>query len=192
MTSKKKYKKYRDRELMQAIGKGDEVAFAVLYARYHEKMLRYFLNMFFYNRTKSEDFVQDLFIKLIEKTNLYDTEKKFSTWIYSLAANMCKNEFRRMSRKPMVFDLPEVSMEPANIGMDLEPQFAQVLEAALMTLDEKHRACFILRYQEGFTVAEVSQILDCPKGTVKSRLFYALKNLAKHPQLALQFQNIQL
>ena len=149
--------------------------------------------MFFYDRGKSEDFVQDLFIKIIEKTNLFDTEKKFSTWIYSLAANMCKNEFRRMSRKPIVFDLPEVKIDFQSIDHKVSGQpFAQILESALLSLDEKHRACFILRYQEGFSVDEVSQILDCPQGTVKSRLFYALKNLAKHPQLAKQFQNIQL
>lgn len=149
--------------------------------------------MFFYDRSKAEDFVQDLFIKIIEKANLYDPERKFSTWIYSLAANMCKNEFRRMSRKPVVFDLPELKIEPSSKPIELSPEpFAKILESALMSLDEKHRACFILRYQEGFSVDEVSQILDCPKGTVKSRLFYALRNLAKHPQLAKQFQNIQL
>ena len=176
---------------MQAIGKGDEVAFATLYARYHVKMLRYFLNMFFYDRSKAEDFVQDLFIKIIEKAHFYDTDKKFSTWMYSLAANMCKNEFRRMSRKPVVFALPDLIMVPQSINLeDTSQAFAQILASALMELDEKHRACFILRYQEGFSVAEVSQILDCPKGTVKSRLFHALKKLAKHPQLAKQYQNL--
>jgi len=178
---------------MQAIGKGDEVAFSTLYARYYGKLLRYFLNMFFYDRSKAEDFVQDLFIKIIEKAKLYNTEKKFSTWVYSLAANMCKNEFRRMSRKPVVFDLPELKITPKSIDHEASnPNFSKILAAALLSLDEKHRACFMLRYQEGFSVEEVSQILDCPKGTVKSRLFYALKKLAKHPQLAKQFQNIQL
>ncbi len=178
---------------MPAIGKGDEVAFSTLYARYHVKMLRYFLKMFFYDRSKAEDFVQDLFMKIVEKASLYNPSQKFSTWIFSVAHNMCKNEFRRLSRKPTVYDLPEISITQDFSNLDNpEKQFALALDAALLTLDEKHRACFILRYQDGFSVGEVSQILDCPKGTVKSRLFNALKKLAKHPQLARQFQNIEL
>ena len=174
------YKRAPDETLMREIARGDERAFAVLYERYGGRMHRYFYRMLWRDAARAEDFTQELFLKIIEKPQLYDTTRPFRTWLYALAANLCKNEYRR--KKP---ELSDVVMPDAEIPAALLPEtldrelFDNCLRASIDQLNEHHRQCFVLRYQEELSVAEIAAILDCPEGTVKSRLHYALKRVAE-------------
>jgi len=136
------------------------------------------------DRDKAEDFTQDLFTKLIEKPQLFDTTKKFGTWIFSIACNMCKNEYRRLAvRKGTVNDeskalrAKDEGSENVVDYMD-KKNFDQLLQVELGLLDEKHRSVFILRFQEEMSIKEISEALSISEGTVKSRLFYTLKKLS--------------
>lgn len=181
MIFRRKNKISSDSELMQQIALGDHAAFSELYLRYKSRMYYYFYRMLGNSAEQANDFLQELFMKLIEKPESYNPSYNFSTWLYSIANNMCKNEYRRRdvrqeynsveAREPQVELLNESSIEPE-----------QAIEKIFETLDllgEEHRSAFLLRYREGFSIREVAEILELPEGTVKSRLFYAKKILAE-------------
>lgn len=177
------HKERSDEELMQQLAQGNSQAFAVLYDRYSEKMIRYFYRMLGQDRDKAEDFTQDLFTKLIEKPQLFDTTKKFGTWIFSIACNMCKNEYRRLQVRSGTVNDEAKAMKAKDEGaenvvdyMDRK-SFDQLLHVELGLLDEKHRSVFIMRFQEEMSIKEISEALGISEGTVKSRLFYTLKKL---------------
>jgi RNA polymerase sigma-70 factor (ECF subfamily) len=174
----KNYRTYSDEELMRLLSmQGEAGAFSELYDRYGSRMHRYFYRLLGQNTHRADDFTQDLFLKIIEKGSLYDARRRFSTWIYTVAGNMVKNEYRRLSRIPELPRIPEQYEVFFSEKID-NLLFEKELTNALSELDEVQRQCFILRYQEELPMKDIAEILDCPEGTVKSRLFYTLKKLA--------------
>jgi RNA polymerase sigma-70 factor (ECF subfamily) len=168
------YQSYTDEALMQAIASRQERAFAELYDRYSSRIYRFIFRMLQRDDARAEDLTQELFLKIIEKPHLFNPEKSFKTWVYTLAANLCRNEFRRPP-------LPEP--EPVDIWTADLPEISdtdwleQKLRLQISLLPDAQRQCFVLRYQEGLTVPEIAEILDCPEGTVKSRLHHAIRQL---------------
>lgn len=155
---------------------GCELSFAELYDRYSERMHRYFYRMLGQDAHRADDFTQELFMKLVEKTAYFDPERRFSTWLYAVAGNMVKNEYRRLSRQQVPPAGDDFYGE--NFTEDFDNQvFAEHLHQALGELDDAQRQCFVLRYQEELSMKEIAEIMDCPEGTVKSRMFYTLKKL---------------
>ena len=181
MIFRRKNKTYSDSELMQQIVSGDQASFNELYHRYKCRMYYYFYRMLGNSEEQANDFLQELFMKLIEKPESYNPAYSFTTWLYSVANNMCKNEYRRRNIRQEY-----QAIEALNPQLDflnetlIEPD--KVIEKIFQTLDqfgEEHRSAFLLRYREGFSIKEVAEILELPEGTVKSRLFYAKKMLAE-------------
>lgn len=178
---KKNINKLSDEALMKMLIKGSQPAFREIYQRYGNRMYKYFYKLLNAKAEKAQDFTQDLFMKLIEKPELFDSDRKFSSWIYTVAHNMVKNEYRRISRGPKLISpsKEELFLHFPVFGDQLDRSVHRKwLKIALEELEEHHRDCFILRYQEELSIKEISQVLDCPEGTVKSRLFYALKKLS--------------
>ncbi|MEX8546027.1 MAG: RNA polymerase sigma factor [Mucilaginibacter sp.] len=181
----KKYKLNSDEELMLFVIKGNERAFDELYNRYSEKMVRFFHQRLYRDDEKAQDFLQDLFIKIIEKADGYNPDLKFKVWIYSIAANMCKNEYRRLDVRGVKvndYDFDKILEElPLNNLTDKYDKdlFSRILTSELHKLDENHSLTFVLRYKEYMTVKEISQVMECCEGTVKSRLFYTIKKLSQ-------------
>lgn len=165
---------------MHEITLRNERAFAELYDRYGARMHRFFYRMLWRDAAKAEDFTQELFLKIIEKPQSFDTGRSFKTWLYTLAGNMCKNEYRR--KKPEDLDPPRPGGDistyylPDQIDRQL---FETSLREAIDLLSEAHKQCFVLRYQEELSVAEIAAIAGCPEGTVKSRLHYALQQVSE-------------
>jgi RNA polymerase sigma-70 factor (ECF subfamily) len=175
---------FSDEELMQAISKGDKRAFDELYNRYSAALMRYFMRMLWKDREKSEDFVHDLFAKIINKPEYFDPTRSFKTWVYSVANNMCKNEYKKAEvRKGMSNGLDNhyaLSDTTVNVMNEVQDSFFQ--EAFVKNLDElddKHKEVFSLRHIEGLSIKEIAEVLEINEGTVKSRLFYATKYLAE-------------
>lgn len=177
---RKNYKNYSDEELMQFIKRGKEAAFDELYTRYADKMYGYFYKMLWQNSEKANDFTQEIFLKIIEKPHLFDTSKRFSTWVFTVANNLCKNEYRKNANKQKAYDgfsyLQEELTEYSIQKMDNE-LFINEINKAIETLEQKQKTCFLLRYKEELTVKEISKIVNCPEGTVKSRLHHATKKI---------------
>ncbi len=179
---KKKYQRLPDESLMQLIEKhADELAFTILYNRFSESLLNYFYRMFSQNKDKAHDFLHDLFLKIIIQPNKFDVQRNFKSWIYSVAHNMCKNEFRRvqLQNKNMTLlgntfnEVETINVNIDKLGFNLE------LNKLLEQISTVQRSTFILRYQEDLSIKEIANIMDCSDGTVKSRLFYVVKKISK-------------
>ena len=181
---KPQYKSMSDEELMIAMGKGDKRAFDEIYGRYSGPLLGYFTRMLWRDREKAEDFVHDIFAKIVRRPELFDPSRKFKTWLYSVANNMCKNEYKKQEvRKNTSSGLDThytVSDTNANVLSEVQDsQFREEFEESLLALDEKHSQVFSLRHIQGLAIKEIAEILEISEGTVKSRLFYATKYLAE-------------
>lgn len=172
-----------DERLMEKVIRGDERAFGTLYDRYQRKMMAYFSRMLWSDREKAQDMVQELFTKLAQRPQSYDAGRPFSTWLYSVANNMCKNEYRSAeTRKKAV---PHLKAEldgtvAADHGSEVDRErFRERLEEELAKLDPDHKATFVMRYHEDMAIKEIAATFAISEGTVKSRLFYTLKKLAE-------------
>lgn len=173
-----------DEQLVIAMAGGDQRAFDHLYERFASPLLSYFMRMLWRDREKSEDFVHDFFTKLIHKPELFDTTRSFKTWMFSVANNMCKNEYKRKEvRKNTTngLDTHYVVKDPVS---NTENQthhslFKEAYNQQITQLEDKHREVFEMRHFDGLSIKEISDALQINEGTIKSRLFYATKYLAQ-------------
>ena len=171
-----------DNDLMQFIAKRDSRAFSELYERYNKILINYFYKMLWQDKEKAQDFMQDLFAKIIEKPKAFDTKRNFKTWMFTIANNMCKNEYRKQAiRKNTSYDYDE-NYQIKDNSMDASENtdnqiFNKKLNTELDKLDAKQKATFVMRYFQDMPIKEIAIALDCSEGTIKSRLFYTLKKL---------------
>lgn len=177
----KRNREATDNELMQQIVAGDQTSFGQLYHRYKDRMYYYFYRMLGNSPELANDFLQELFMKLIEKPESFNPKFSFPTWFYSVANNMCKNEYRRreIRREYRTSEALESKIDYINDSSVGQEQLIEKVFATLDQLGEEPRSAFLLRYREGFSVRDIAEILELPEGTVKSRLFYARKVLAE-------------
>jgi RNA polymerase sigma-70 factor (ECF subfamily) len=136
--------------------------------------------MLWQDQNKAEDFLHDLFIKIMEKKVQFESGRKYSTWMYSIAHNMCKNEYRKQAFRSSINHSSNGDGNiPESITLHLDyTSFHQTLEDLLTKEGEETRTLFVLRHELEMSVAEISEVINCPEGTVKSRLFYLKKKLA--------------
>lgn len=166
---------------MELIGRGETSAFDELYRRYSARILRYLYRMLGNDESTAQDFLHDIFMKVVDRPDLFSSGRRFSTWIFSIAHNMCKNEYRsRRIRQTVAIELDELptAFESAVEKIDRK-EFKAMLDLEIDALDDDHRTTFLLRYQEGFSIREIGEALGCAEGTVKSRLFYTVRRLAQ-------------
>lgn len=166
-----------DEELMHRLasapGRRKEESFTQLFQRYAKPLFEYFNYMFRGNKEKAEDFVHDLFAKIIEKPESFSPGKKFRYWVFSVASNMCKNEFRSLSVR-YNYENEKHTAETHNV----EATGFSEIKLALAGLKPETRNVILLKYKFGLSVREISGILEIPEGTVKSRLFYGIKSVS--------------
>nr|WP_321485621.1 RNA polymerase sigma factor [uncultured Draconibacterium sp.] len=168
---------------MTAIKNGNQSAFSELYERFNQRLYYYFFRMLGNDKEVANDFLQDIFLKIINKPELFKPGYKFTSWIFTVAHNMCKNEYRhREVRKiinndenPDQFITDENSYEETLKKEQLITQLFTEIEY----MEEDQRAILLLKYKENFSLKEISEILELPLGTIKSRLYYARVELTK-------------
>ncbi|MBN2774997.1 MAG: sigma-70 family RNA polymerase sigma factor, partial [Prolixibacteraceae bacterium] len=161
---------------------GNENAFEIIYDRYKDRLYYFFLRMLGNCTQTANDFLQELFIKIIDNPRAFNPEYKFSTWIFSVANNMCKNEYRKRQSRDFI-ELESVENRFAHedsvkLKIKSEEKINRIL-SEIEKLNEELRTVMILKYKENFNLREIAEIIDIPEGTVKSRLFYARKELSK-------------
>lgn len=178
---KQTYTERTDEELMELVVAGDHSAFDELYGRYARRLLFYFHRMLGQDEKRAQDALHDLLLKVVERPELYAPGRRFSTWIFSAAHNMCKNEYRsQATRSTIELDLDAMAAqgESAPERIDRE-SFSLALARELDRFPAELREMFLLRYHEELSLQEIGEILDCPVGTVKSRLFNMARKLAE-------------
>jgi RNA polymerase sigma-70 factor (ECF subfamily) len=171
-----------DSEVVAAYLAGDRRAFDLLVDRYQRRLLN-FVYRTIGDRERGEDLVQEVFIRVHRHLHRFDQSKKFSTWIYTIASNLAKNELRNRSRNPLVLfqtirkdqdgDQRPLQFEDAHSRPDdlfRKRHLRELVGWAVAQLPEHHRIVFVLRELEGKTYEEIAEITDCNLGTVKSRL----------------------
>ncbi|CAA6826470.1 MAG: Unknown protein [uncultured Aureispira sp.] len=168
-----------DEELMQHVQEGAEWAFNALYERYSQRILYFMYKMLRQDEAKAQDLLQDVFLKIVEAPEKFDVKRSFKTWIFTVAANSCKNYFRAQKGGFLALEqAPELSTAPALIQVN-SAAFKKQLNNALDELSYVYKEAFVLKYKEGLSLQEIALVMDCPLGTVKSRLSSATKLLGK-------------
>jgi RNA polymerase sigma-70 factor, ECF subfamily len=182
----KAYKKYSDEELMRFIQGNNVPAFEELYARYSQRLLFFMMKMLNNDAQRANDLLQDLFLKLVERPDMFDVNRKFYAWIFTVAANMCRTEHRSLYKETVSTD----EFENSKLNRSVDELIAQIdarvfrkhLGIALDALTYEQKETFMLRFQEGFSIQEIAEMMNCSVGTVKSRIFYTTRKLAEELQ----------
>ncbi len=123
------------------------------------------------DKAEAEDATQETFIKAWYNLEKYDMDRKFSTWIFTVASNISKNVVRKRDRWSFLKDLPLMrgSSTPEEV-VETEKRIDGI-RSAVFNLKDKYRVPLILRYWGEKSYAEISEILDIPEGTVKTRIY---------------------
>lgn len=169
----------------------DPSAFNEIVAQYKQKVFQYILRMTG-NPEEAEDLTQEVFIKTYLAIASFKRESSLATWIYRIAGNICIDAHRKKSRSEQAFGGATVSLgatvdvesdrlssnEPADESFEPSLMIARAeldaqIQDALNKLPERQRSVLILHDIEGLAYEEIAKIVDCPLGTVKSRLFNA-------------------
>lgn len=166
-----------DEQLMQLVCKGKQKAFETLYERYCSR-LTYFAQTRLGDYDVAADLVQDVFIKLIERPEMFDSTKRFSTWIYTVTGNACKNVVRNESNRARLLreNPPETETvtTPGNSVKDKQ-LLQKVINDYINTASEKEQIVYTLRFVEEMSIKEIAAVADIPEGSVKSCIYYLLK-----------------
>ena len=171
-----------DSGVVSAFLEGESRAFDELVNRYQNRLLN-FVYRTTGDRERAEDLVQEVFVRVYRHIHRFDRSRKFSTWIYTIASNLAKNELRNRSRNPLVLfqtirrnweddDRPLQFEDPGSRPDDLyrKRHLREAVEDAVEKLPPHHRNVFVLRELEGKSYEEIAEITSCNLGTVKSRL----------------------
>ena len=180
-----------DEELVSAHLQGRPVAFHRLYDRYRDRLI-HFITRKTGDPDRAQDLVQEAFIRVTRHLHRFDTSKKFSTWVYTIAGNLSKNELRNRSRSPLVLfqrltnnwdddhrplQFEDYSTKPDDLYR--KRYLRRLVEDTVQTLPEHHQLVFRLRELEGKSYEEISDITGVNLGTVKSRLHRARNSFAQ-------------
>lgn len=179
-----------DEELVQVFIEGDERAFRELMDRYSRRMVNYIYRIIG-DRDRSEDLLQDTFIRVYRNIHRFDQSRKFSTWLYTIATNLAKNELRNTSRSPLMYfqnfffrkDEPQMFEAADKAGKPDDElyrrQLKELVSRSIEKMPHRHRLVFTLRETQGKSYEEIAEILGCNIGTVKSRLNRARARFAQ-------------
>jgi len=181
----------RDHELVAAFKAGDQAAFEELWLKYEQRVYNHCLRMVG-DEEESHDLTQDVGIKVIRNIKNYEHTYAFYTWLYRITVNCCIDFLRKKRRHAQEVSLtPNSEDESADQVREhtipdetfvpdktlLNRELSEVMNAAIAQLSEKLRAIIVLKEVDGFSYEEIADILECSRGTVKSRLFRARERL---------------
>jgi RNA polymerase sigma-70 factor (ECF subfamily) len=185
-----------DQQLVERAQRGDKRAFELLVVKYQRKLAR-LLSRFIRDAGEVEDVAQETFIKAYRALPTFRGDSAFYTWLYRIGVNTAKNYLVALGRRaPTVTDVDNEEAENIEDGMQLKElntpenqlmskQIAETVNRTLQDLPEELRTAITLREIEGLSYEEIAQVMNCPIGTVRSRIFRAREAIAEQlrPQL---------
>ena len=169
-----------DAMLMLRVKRGDRAAFAELVEKYQQPLFNFVFRTL-RDETETEDVAQNTFLQVWKSRARYERTAKFSTWLFTIARNLCLNEIRRRSRHPAESleethpehdDQPSRQYEDKKIFLPTETalhgELAQKIEEALAELPENQRTAILLCRQDELSYEEIAEVLDCSLSATKS------------------------
>lgn len=172
-----------ERELVRRARRGEREAFGALVARYQQRVIGV-ARALVHNPDDAVELAQETFIRAFQNLRTFEGRSSFSTWLYRIASNLAIDWRRRETRYPVAHgeeaenELRKIpSGQGDSFGAVARDELGQRVREALKQLTPEHRQVILLREMEGLSYEEISDILDCPKGTVMSRLHYARSHL---------------
>ena len=178
-----------DQQLVERAQRGDKEAFELLVSKYQRKLAR-LLSRFIRDATEVEDVTQEAFIKAYRALPTFRGDSAFYTWMYRIAINTAKNYLVAMGRRaPTTTDFDSDEAENFEDGDQLRDlntpenelmsrQVAETVNQTLEELPEELRTAITLREIEGLSYEDIASIMNCPIGTVRSRIFRAREAIA--------------
>ncbi len=176
-----------DEILVQRVQKGDKAAFDLLVRKYQQRVAN-LISRFIYDRTEVEDVTQEAFIKAYRALKNFRGDSAFYTWLYRIAVNTAKNYLVAQGRRPPRSDVEAVDAENMEFGGDLRDiatpesnlltdEIVETVRNTINGLPEDLKVAISLRELEGLSYEEIAQAMDCPIGTVRSRIFRARETI---------------
>ncbi|MBQ0720002.1 MAG: RNA polymerase sigma factor RpoE [Gammaproteobacteria bacterium] len=178
-----------DKQLVARVQKGDKRAFDLLVIKYQHKVAA-IVSRYIYDREEVKDIVQEAFIKAYRAIGSFRGDSQFYTWLYRIAVNTAKNFLVSRSRRPPASDIDVEDAEyftgadnlrdvasPENLAFRDELQV--VVDNAIQNLPEDLRTAVSLRELDGLSYEDIANVMDCPVGTVRSRIFRAREAIDK-------------
>lgn len=172
-----------DQLLVERVQRGDRRAFDLLVLRYQQRIIKLIMR-YVHDSAEAQDVAQEAFIKAYRALPSFRGESAFYTWMYRIAINTAKNYLVSQQRRPMDYDLD--LQDPRNFelnarlrdedspeGIALQDELRRTVEQTIASLPEELRTAIMLREIDGLSYEEIAQAMDCPVGTVRSRIFRA-------------------
>jgi RNA polymerase sigma-70 factor (ECF subfamily) len=172
-----------DAELVKRVQAGDKAAFDILVQKYQHKVVN-LINRFVSDQTECYDIAQDAFIKAYRAIGNFRGDSQFYTWLYRIAANTAKNHLASRARKSPAYsiDVDDAEHYEGESGLKeyttpenllLTDEIEKTVYRAIEELPEDLKSAITLREIEGLSYEEIAEVMDCPIGTVRSRIFRA-------------------
>lgn len=172
-----------DKELVLRVQQGDKSAYDLLVIKYQHKIVQ-LVNRFVKDPVEAQDVAQEAFIKAYRALGGFRGDSAFYTWLYRIAINTAKNYLVSRSRRYSDYEVDvqeaeQVENAPQLKGMDtpdsilMNEQIVEAIKSAIEKLPEEMRTAIMLREFEGMSYEEIAQAMECPVGTVRSRIFRA-------------------
>ncbi len=172
-----------DEKLVKKVQNGDKQAFDLLVAKYQNKIL-VIIGRFVNDSSEVYDVAQETFIKAYRALPNFRGDSQFYTWLYRIAVNTAKNYLTAKGRRPPATDVDSQDAEGYAIGSDLtenaspekllmRDQLQEVITKTIEELQDDLKTAITLREVEGMSYEEIAEAMDCPVGTVRSRIFRA-------------------
>jgi RNA polymerase sigma-70 factor, ECF subfamily len=178
-----------DQMLVERVQRGDRIAFDLLVRKYQHKVVK-LVGRFVSNTADAEDIAQEAFIKAYRALPAFRGDSAFYTWLYRIAINTAKNAVVSNRRRPLELDVDTQDAEQferhAQLregdtpeGLALTEEIRMSVESAIADLPEDLRRAIVLRELDGLSYEEIAAAMDCPVGTVRSRIFRAREAIDK-------------
>jgi len=172
-----------DKELVLRVQQGDKSAYDLLVIKYQHKIIQ-LVNRYVKDPSEAQDVAQETFIKAYRALGNFRGDSAFYTWLYRIAINTAKNYLVARARRGFdsqvdVQDAEQIENAPQLQGMEtperllLNEEIVEVIKTAIDKLPEEMRIAIMLREFEGMSYEEIALAMDCPVGTVRSRIFRA-------------------
>jgi RNA polymerase sigma-70 factor (ECF subfamily) len=167
-----------DFSLIKRFIDGDESVFAELIKRHKDKV-RNIIYLTLTNSDLVDDIAQEVFITIYKNLKNFRFESQFTTWIYRITINKCKDHLRKKNIRKIFLPIKDDDEEPVFETVNEDSDIKQIVRNAIAALPDKLRIPIVLKDLEGFSYQEIAESMQCEIGTVKSRIFRGREALKK-------------